>query len=1546
MKTLLLTAACVAAVLPLQAQFDRVNVNVDPLEARTITRAAGDNDFISVVGGELYHVTFDGEEFIFDWIENSIFGIHDFVFHDIDRDGDGDVICYQKDQGGFHVYEKRDGKFFYRPDWNIDSSKPHYLHVQDFNDDGFEDLMINHGIYVTTGPNARERVLRYPLLNSYFYDNAHFLDYDSDGDTDILLHQIHRLWVLINRGTDVTVQDLDLDETNDRTEWFRVVQTTAGEKIFYYDRNADMIKELTFQDSATYTLRDIVGVSLDAERADVAVQDLDGDGNEEIVINSYNGRKLIVFSYDPDSDTGTIRELATGSSLPRAFDLFAYQGQPAAFIGKDNEHQIYTFNDTLQPELQLSREVSIIASDNGFKDFDGDGYVDIISGNKFKPYLGDGNFGEIKTITWPDLGGNLQDVDQDGDQDYVVREGWYPNIGNCNFGAFIEIPDSVPVPNIVFTKELLRADIDQDGDIDFLTYNFFGEPLELIENLNNNTFADPVTLATSDHIGGNTVYAEVLDADGDGDNDIVMAAVFGMIILKNQGGLNFDPPVSLYPGDNKPLQVAQADINSDGLPDFLLGTRNIVAGSALGEVLLYLGTDTIPQSRLIEAGSGYHRVAVGDIDGAGWTDLIFHNRNGITWAGTEDGQAFYYQQVDGGIILNGVLSVQDVDNDNDDDIILYDDGDPDIYYYLNDESIIVPATCPEGDVFIRNSEQLERFAIRYPFCDKINGTLFIGKTDNDWSDIGSYEAFMGVKEITGDLNLWYNNAPADLRGFDSLHTIGGSLLIDGHKSSSFAGIENLRRIGGDLNFRNVATIGGQQADLTEFVSLDTIGGSLIIRQSFVTSINSMIQSTFYGDVVLDWMGTFKNTQGFSQIDTILGALLIRDTGVETLDIGNISYLGGLDVTGNTYLYALTAPRSTKHIPGDVRISGNIWLGVLEGLDSLRRTGGSLSLAAQAIPGLELFEKAGDDVQISAATLGEKSFMKMDSVLDRFSISSLEAEDLSQFAGLRSIGELSVANTTITSLNGLQGINDTLASISISRNRQLEHLEDLKETLIVNGRWSLWQNDRLNACDAVPLCRHIAEGRETQIFDNGIDCSDISSIRCVDNAFSGFVYHDFNENMVLDANEARLANIKVHFDYQELLQITSDNGYYITHVLSGDSIKSRVEVPDAWAASGPSEIVIDSFISGESGNYGNNFGLVPQFEKRDFTVTINEGLFICNRPYELMLDVHNDGTFIEFGELKIYYPEGVTLADDFTDFIEHDLEGRVITLLVDSLYPFFSQKYAIPFFAPDEFQTGEDFTTRIELYRSNGPGNELVFQEESTTLLRCSFDPNDKLVKGSSGSQDIIFTSDKTLTYTIRFQNTGNLEANTVRLVDTLDAILDISTFEFLSASHPVQITLDGRILHFFFYDIMLPDSATDFTGSQGYVTFNIKPWEGIALGDEIFNDADIYFDYNSPILTNKVKSSVIKSTSTVNVNPSGKVALYPVPASDRLNVLLEPGNHADLLMTILDLNGKPLATANDTRTLDIRYLPAGVYLLQVRTSTVDYGMHKFVKVAK
>ena len=172
------------------------------------------------------------------------------------------------------------------------------------------------------------------------------------------------------------------------------------------------------------------------------------------------------------------------------------------------------------------------------------------------------------------------------------------------------------------------------------------------------------------------------------------------------------------------------------------------------------------------------------------------------------------------------------------------------------------------------------------------------------------------------------------------------------------------------------------------------------------------------------------------------------------------------------------------------------------------------------------------------------------------------------------------------------------------------------------------------------------------------------------------------------------------------------------------------------------------------------------------------------------------------------------------------------------------------------------------------------------LIIGAYDPNDKLglPKGYGNQHYIEPNTD--LEYRIRFQNTGTDTAFTVVIRDTLSPFLDPVSLRAGAASHNYEFDLEGDAVAIFrFENILLPDSNVNEALSHGFVSFRISQKPDVALESVIENEAAIYFDFNDPVITNRVFHTVgrnfIEVSTDINELPEGLGALltYPNPSA-------------------------------------------------------------------
>jgi uncharacterized repeat protein (TIGR01451 family) len=277
-----------------------------------------------------------------------------------------------------------------------------------------------------------------------------------------------------------------------------------------------------------------------------------------------------------------------------------------------------------------------------------------------------------------------------------------------------------------------------------------------------------------------------------------------------------------------------------------------------------------------------------------------------------------------------------------------------------------------------------------------------------------------------------------------------------------------------------------------------------------------------------------------------------------------------------------------------------------------------------------------------------------------------------------------------------------------------------------------------------------------------------------------------------------------------------------------------------------------------------------------------------------------------------------------------VNGNTLTWQLPAFNSFGTASFVVDLQVPVATLLGTELVSTWTVDNTLIDANAANDTEQSTRIVTGSYDPNVKELRTSSGTSDTQYFlgTDNHLDYTIHFQNTGTDTAFTVVVTDTLDAALDMASFQHGTSSHPCTVDfLTDRVVRWTFANILLVDSTTNEAGSHGLTTFRIRLAEPVIPGTVIPNAADIYFDFNPPIRT--PDALIITELSTGLRNPES-AALYvvPNPAHDRMSVVGAPDA---VRVAVLAADGRRVLE-HDLRnghTWNVSALPAGLYTVQV-----------------
>ncbi len=347
----------------------------------------------------------------------------------------------------------------------------------------------------------------------------------------------------------------------------------------------------------------------------------------------------------------------------------------------------------------------------GEVDINLDGIKDLVvfdrQGNRLMPFINGGTANKIDYSYAPEYAGNFpklydwaifKDYNNDGKVDiFTYSPGWagmmvYKNISTSSLKFKLEV---YPYLTSVYGQSEVNilvtyadypgiADLDNDGDLDILTFWGLGSFVEMHKNMSMETYGTPDSLlyrhtetcwgkfAESDE--SNALFLDtcinkncskapfnlkhdrhtgstflMLDLDNDGDKDLLLGDVdYPQINALINGGTPQEAVITeidtVFPDGTKPVRLfsmpaaAFIDVNNDGLNDLLVAPfdPSPFISKNINNVYLYLnsGTNSSPvftfktssflQSGMIDVGSGAAPILY-DYNGDGLKDLFIGN---------------------------------------------------------------------------------------------------------------------------------------------------------------------------------------------------------------------------------------------------------------------------------------------------------------------------------------------------------------------------------------------------------------------------------------------------------------------------------------------------------------------------------------------------------------------------------------------------------------------------------------------------------------------------------------------------------------------------------------------------------------------------------------------------------------------------------------------------------------------------------------------------------------------------------------------------------
>jgi Secretion system C-terminal sorting domain/Domain of unknown function DUF11 len=442
-----------------------------------------------------------------------------------------------------------------------------------------------------------------------------------------------------------------------------------------------------------------------------------------------------------------------------------------------------------------------------------------------------------------------------------------------------------------------------------------------------------------------------------------------------------------------------------------------------------------------------------------------------------------------------------------------------------------------------------------------------------------------------------------------------------------------------------------------------------------------------------------------------------------------------------------------------------------------------------------------------------------------------------------------------------------------------------------------------------------------------------------NLISGKLFADLNNNGLQDNGEPSLPGKKITEQGTGRFSFSQTNGQYNVSILdTGNYSISTSSVP--WYNPNPSNHTA-TFTGINQIDSLNDFAYQPSGIYDDLSVSITPlSAFRSGFNATYQINYVNIGT-TTLSPAVYFYPD-TNLTFQFASLTPSQSNPDSVIWNLPALTPFQSGSIFITVNVDLGLTIGTLINSSALIDPLLTDADTSNNTSDFSSITTGSYDPNDILVNKSVLTTTEL-NSSPWLEYIIRFQNTGNDTAFTVKILNPIDTNkLEISSVEFVNASHPVNINWINyqRNMEFKFENILLPDSNTNEPLSHGFVRYRIQPKTTLNAGDTIPNFAAIYFDFNDPIITNTAKTIIVLPTGLSGTYTSpGKLLVFPNPAENSINISGIQLENGKTQLRLMDIYGKLILEKTISETsynLEINQLSKGVYLIQSGNSRATF----------
>lgn len=432
-----------------------------------------------------------------------------------------------------------------------------------------------------------------------------------------------------------------------------------------------------------------------------------------------------------------------------------------------------------------------------------------------------------------------------------------------------------------------------------------------------------------------------------------------------------------------------------------------------------------------------------------------------------------------------------------------------------------------------------------------------------------------------------------------------------------------------------------------------------------------------------------------------------------------------------------------------------------------------------------------------------------------------------------------------------------------------------------------------------------------------------------NTITGVLRLDENGNGCDSNDRAQpFIKIKINNGTEESSVFSDHEANYAFYTQAGAfTVTPAIENTSFFSFSPVSTVV--NFPNDDNNVRTQNFCITPNGVHSDIEIAIAP--IIPARPgfnavYKVVYKNNGNQTVSQNSGVTLFYNQNLMSFISSDQVASLQSPGRISWNYTD-LHPFESRSFTVTMKInrptdgnPVNINDVLNFSASV-----TAPGDENT--NDNSFVLRQkvvgSYDPNDiSCLEG-----DVVPPSEigEYLHYLIRFENTGNAPAQNIVVRNEIDEEeYDVSSLQILDSSHKLKARTKKNLSEFIFQNVYLD------SGGHGNILLKLKSTESLVAESTVSSRVGIYFDYNTPVLTNRV-TTVFKMLSVKENEKDHSIKIYPNPVNKMLNIKAD-----GIIRTVqlYDAQGRILMTqllGERQVSFDLSSYAGGVYFVKIVT---------------